>query len=236
MTDSSETDTPTPANDGGSPDDPGASARRRATRARLVEAATAEIVERGYHATSIEHIAERAGFTRGAFYSNFETKEQLFAHALQAGRTALIDDLDVRLAAVELPAGLVPSDDPVAVERAVDHILRGLPKDPSWWVLNIEADLLAVRDADFAEQTRASATRFLDDIGGLVERTLGAHGFQLALPAGQVVRVLFGYFSTALRESVLDGRGTAPWFADDTQSKTVARLLVAMIEPCGAAG
>lgn len=208
-----------------------ASARRRATRARLMEAASAEIVERGYHATTIEHIAERAGFTRGAFYSNFDSKEQLFAEALDAGRKALLLDLDARLAASELPADLDLRSDGGAVERAVDHILRGLPKEPSWWVLNVEADLLAVHDRDFAARTRHSASRFLDEIGALVERTVGDFGFRLAIEPGQVVRVLFGYFSTALREAVLGGRGTAPWLADPRQTRTVARLLLAMLEP-----
>ncbi|MGH8975530.1 MAG: TetR family transcriptional regulator, partial [Acidimicrobiia bacterium] len=67
---------------------------RAQTRARLLESAAALFAERGFHGTSVEDIAERAGFSRGAFYSNFEHKADLFL--------ALLDDrLAGDLAALE---------------------------------------------------------------------------------------------------------------------------------------
>ena len=53
------------------------SARRQATRERLMDAAVELFGERGVLAASVEEICERAGFTRGAFYSNFESKDEL---------------------------------------------------------------------------------------------------------------------------------------------------------------
>ena len=53
------------------------------TRAALLDAAARMFVERGFHGASVEVIAAEAGFTRGAFYSNFSTKEGLFAELLQ---------------------------------------------------------------------------------------------------------------------------------------------------------
>ena len=53
------------------------------TRAALLDAAGAVFVERGFQGASVEAIAERAGFTRGAFYSNFASKDELFAELLQ---------------------------------------------------------------------------------------------------------------------------------------------------------
>ncbi len=222
------------AESSGAPDAEHSSARRLATRARLLEAAMAEISERGYHATSIEHIAERAGFTRGAFYSNFESKEQLFAEALDAGRRVLVGELDVQLSQSGLPIEHNGDDgfDAVGIELAVAHILRGLPKDPTWYVLNVEADLLAARDPAFAASTRASAAAFLDDLGSLIERTIGEYGLRFTIESGQVIRVLFGYFSTALREAVLEGKAEEVWLSDARQANTVARVLIAMVEPC----
>lgn len=57
--------------------------QRAQTRARLLEAAAEIFIERGFMAASVESIAERAGYTRGAFYSNFRTREELFAELLQ---------------------------------------------------------------------------------------------------------------------------------------------------------
>ena len=56
---------------------------RGTARARLVDAALAELRERGYAATSLEAIARRAGLTRGAIYWNFASKEDLFHELLE---------------------------------------------------------------------------------------------------------------------------------------------------------
>ena len=52
------------------------------TRRLLLEAAEDVFRRRGFSASTIEEISERAGFTRGAFYSNFESREQLFIELL----------------------------------------------------------------------------------------------------------------------------------------------------------
>ena len=57
--------------------------RQARTREDLLEAAARVFVERGFEAASIEAISAAAGYTRGAFYSNFQSKEQLFAELLQ---------------------------------------------------------------------------------------------------------------------------------------------------------
>jgi AcrR family transcriptional regulator len=53
------------------------------TRSELLEAAARVFVKRGFAGASVEAIAAEAGFTRGAFYSNFSSKEELFAELLQ---------------------------------------------------------------------------------------------------------------------------------------------------------
>lgn len=70
---------------------------RENTRARLVEAASEVFAEVGFDGASVEAICERAGFTRGAFYSNFDTKNDVCAAVaryiadeyVEACRTAL---------------------------------------------------------------------------------------------------------------------------------------------------
>jgi AcrR family transcriptional regulator len=52
--------------------------QQRRTRRALLEAAAAVFAEDGYHAASLEGIAARAGFSKGAVYSNFEGKAELF--------------------------------------------------------------------------------------------------------------------------------------------------------------
>lgn len=57
--------------------------KRAQTRESLMEAASVVFARRGYHAASLDDIAEAAGFSKGAIYSNFESKEDLFLAVLQ---------------------------------------------------------------------------------------------------------------------------------------------------------
>ncbi len=57
--------------------------KQEETRRLLLDAAAEVFIRRGLQGASIEEISAQAGFTRGAFYSNFESKEQLFVELLQ---------------------------------------------------------------------------------------------------------------------------------------------------------
>jgi AcrR family transcriptional regulator len=52
--------------------------RAQATRARLIQAAERIFARDGFAAAKLEEIAAEAGYTRGAFYANFDSKEDLF--------------------------------------------------------------------------------------------------------------------------------------------------------------
>ena len=52
--------------------------RRSETRAQLIAVAERRFTADGYHATSLDAVADDAGFTKGAVYSNFSSKEDLF--------------------------------------------------------------------------------------------------------------------------------------------------------------
>ena len=64
--------------------DPPITARRAQTRERLLAAAVAVFADRGINGASVEEICEAAGFTRGAFYSNFADKSELVLALLEA--------------------------------------------------------------------------------------------------------------------------------------------------------
>jgi AcrR family transcriptional regulator len=57
--------------------------KRAQTREALLEAAGRVFVREGFQGASVERITAEAGFSRGAFYSNFSSKEELFAELLQ---------------------------------------------------------------------------------------------------------------------------------------------------------
>jgi AcrR family transcriptional regulator len=95
-------------------------ARRRVdTRQRLYEAAVDLIAERGYAATTVDDIAERAGVAKGTVYYNFASKNVLFEELLRHG----IGLLTVRFR--EVSADLPPRDAVAALIRAqLEYIQR----------------------------------------------------------------------------------------------------------------
>ena len=65
---------------------------KEVTRMRLIEAAERLFIRKGFDEASVEDISETAGYSRGAFYSNFENKEQVFLAVMERRRPIALDD------------------------------------------------------------------------------------------------------------------------------------------------
>ena len=62
--------------------------RQAETRRDLIDAAERRFTDQGFHATSIDAVAREAGYTKGAVYSNFASKETSFSRCTSAGSIA----------------------------------------------------------------------------------------------------------------------------------------------------
>ena len=130
------------------------------TRQALLDAAAAVFVERGLHRTSVEAIAERAGFTRGAFYSNFESKEALFAELLQS---------TVYRAYREMAEGQLATDGPLPTARESAETLARIQAHPDGrWMFRLWLELLL--EAGRNEEMRALAVEFWRSNRELISR------------------------------------------------------------------
>jgi AcrR family transcriptional regulator len=123
--------------------------QRAATRAKLIAAAERLFIKKGFAGTSVEEIADAAGFTRGAFYSNFEDKDDIFI--------ALLDDkLERRIAEVSAILESAGSLDDAFSTIIRSNETRGVA---STTVLNTEFWLYAMRNpkvrTKLAEHQRA---------------------------------------------------------------------------------
>ncbi|MDH6283708.1 AcrR family transcriptional regulator [Prescottella agglutinans] len=110
---------------------------RDVVRARILEAAAEEFAERGFAGARLAEIARRAGFTKGAVYSNFESKQDLFAE-LFAQRS-----LDLAGRVLAEVAGLDLAD---AVGKGGAAVASALIADSEWSLLVLEFGVQAVRD------------------------------------------------------------------------------------------
>jgi AcrR family transcriptional regulator len=112
--------------------------RRELTKTALVEAAAEVFAEKGLHAGSLDEIAERAGFTRGAIYSNFGSKEDLLL--------AVLDWYGQRTFEAYMKAAEKEEIEPSAGARLWAEVVH---QDPSLALLNVEFRLQALRDPIF---------------------------------------------------------------------------------------
>ena len=130
------------------------------TRAALIRAAGEVFVERGFHAASVEAIAERAGFTRGAFYSNFSGKEELFAELLQS---------TVYAAYRRMEEEQLASEEPVPTARESAKQLARVQKHPDGrWMFRLWLELLLQAGRD--ERMRELAVEFWRTNRGLLAK------------------------------------------------------------------
>ena len=60
---------------------------------RLIEAAERLFLRKGFDDASVDEISETAGYSRGAFYSNFKDKEQVFLAVIDRRRPKALDEL-----------------------------------------------------------------------------------------------------------------------------------------------
>jgi AcrR family transcriptional regulator len=114
------------------------------TRAALLHAAEEVFVEKGIGAASVEEIAARAGFTRGAVYANFDSKDALFAAVLDARLARRIDEIGAMAEAAQSPTELI------AMLRAEAPAHRD--EATRWFVLYHEFWLQAMRDPGARER------------------------------------------------------------------------------------
>ncbi len=116
--------------------------RRAMTRQHLLEAAAIVFARDGFHGATIDKIAERAGFTKGAVYSNFKSKDDLFL--------ALLDERAAReyaLMSSALERG--PEDTSTRFDEASERVrISSAFWDESWTMLYLEFVLYALRNPD----------------------------------------------------------------------------------------
>lgn len=117
--------------------------RRAETRQRLLDAAFEAFAEEGFGRCSVEQVCERAGFTRGAFYSNFTSLEELFL-AMWEQRSALM--LAEAAAVLDAPGSV--ANDP---RRAVEQVLTAVPVDDKWFRITSEFTAHALRNPDLRQ-------------------------------------------------------------------------------------
>ncbi|MFE6223120.1 TetR/AcrR family transcriptional regulator [Streptomyces sp. NPDC057854] len=168
----------------------GVTRRRPHTRAALLRAALETFAEHGFHATTIEQICDRAGYTRGAYYSNFASKEELFL--------ALFDEHSERTVRrlAESVDALAPEECTLA--RIAELAAAIEPDERDWYLVTTEFTLHAIRDRQAAWVLARHDERLRAEIARGLTLVLRRAGRELTVDPDRFARLLI-----ALREGGL---------------------------------
>jgi TetR/AcrR family transcriptional regulator, transcriptional repressor of aconitase len=134
---------------------------RLETRTKLLDSAAQLFARGGYEGASVDLIAESAGYSKGAFYSNFESKEAIFLELLDAHKRREIEAL-AQLLAQDLPASELIS--------LIRNSESGRASYFDFGLLSAEFQLQACRDKTFAKTYAKLHRTHRDTMAGLVTK------------------------------------------------------------------
>lgn len=191
-----------PARASDAPGESGPTGRRAQTRHRLIEAAHEVFIENGIRDASVELICQRAGFSRGAFYSNFETKEQLFLALFVEHAQGRTERLRRVIADTIYPANI---SDEVSLRESVQRVCElcaePLVADQNWYMLLSEFRTQALRQPELRRHARAELNRLADDVGKVLLETLNDLGMELTIPVRDAVHTLGALAEAAIAQA-----------------------------------
>ncbi|MGB6243237.1 MAG: TetR family transcriptional regulator [Castellaniella sp.] len=153
---------------------------REQTRQRLLDATHTLFATQGFAATSVEQITLQAGYTRGAFYSNFQDKSDIFLALLRREHARIMEELRALL---DTPAPEDQEDSPprdLLESRLLAHYAR-MHQDSQLLALMLEARLQAARDEAFAPHFRRFREELLDAVEGYAQDFAQRAGLTLSM-------------------------------------------------------
>ena len=159
--------------------------RRERTRQHLIDAGVVVFGQRGYHGASLDEVAAMAGFTKGAVYSNFKSKEDLFVAVLE-------DQVQAQIGQVEAMLGERPMPDDV--DYAAMRELLTPQYEVNWTVLYLEFVVYALRNPSAMAKVAAYRRRTRDAVERLVQQTWASQGFEAEISARAVATISLALF------------------------------------------
>ena len=188
--------------------------RRQQTRQELLTAAEACFVSRGFHASSVDEVADRAGYTKGAVYSNFASKEDLFFAVYERRVEQVLTEV-------------VPDLRKLGAEGAFDELAGGAlhrrDPDDGWRAVFFEFWAHVVRHPELRERFAAIHARFLEPLADAVQQLAEDRG--LALPSDVTAsQVAVAWY--AMEVGLNLERLTQPQTVDRALARRIGRLLL----------
>ena len=161
-----------------------------------MESAATVASQRGIERASLDEVAERAGFTKGAVYANFSNKEELFLAMLDAHFEARLEELD-RIVSTE-------ADPDAQAREAAQGLMRMLDAQPEQHRLFFEFAVHAARNSDFREQLVARYRSLRERLADLLAERVERLGIDPVVPPADVAAMAFAMANGVALERLLE--------------------------------
>jgi AcrR family transcriptional regulator len=158
---------------------------REQTTQRLLDAAEKLIARKGLDAASVENIAAAAGYSRGAFYSNFKSKDDLFIELLRRDHQKSMTELNA------LRSGELSVDE---VQRRAGDIYSQMYRDNECFMNWTEARMMAARDTRFRAKLEALMAEKRGQIAAFIQYFYDRVGVTPSMPPEKMA---MGFMSLA---------------------------------------
>jgi AcrR family transcriptional regulator len=133
------------------------------TREKLLKSAGDVVARYSYDGASVERIAEEAGFSKGAFYSNFSSKEDILQQLLEGNAGNDVKELTDLLHSVQDPDDVIETVVKWSDARAAEQ---------KWGIIAIEMLRRARRDGTLSDRQRQLFASQWEEVGGLLRSKL----------------------------------------------------------------
>ncbi len=174
------------------------------TREHLLRAAAQVFAEQGFHGTSLDEVAAAAGFSKGAVYSNFRNKEDLFLALLGWIYAQLIDSVRETIDSSQAPSGSRLTDFVDLVRR------QDFEGGARWSVLYEEFHLYALRNPAAREKLAQLDRQDIEAVATVIGQERQRQGLEPLRSATDSARIV-----VALMRGVAMMRALEPDVADD---------------------
>lgn len=178
--------------------------RRRQTQERLLDAAFEVLARDGIDGASVEAVCEAAGFTRGAFYSNFETKTELFLALIEREHRSRLEHLRTAITALgdsaESPRGQLSVEQ---VTGLVEHVLAQQPSARDWYLISLQFELLALRQPDVAPRYLEHEQQLVEEVATVLEGVATALGQRFVMDARAATALIMSGYRDSAKQALL---------------------------------
>jgi AcrR family transcriptional regulator len=155
--------------------------KQQHTRKCLLKAAAEIFSKEGLEGASVDQVAQAAGYTKGAFYANFKSKEELFLVMLDERFARELERLDAALAGTHEPQE-------EAQAAATDFI--HFAGDEDWPRLYFQFVAHAARDEDFRQELATRLHAMRERVAEIIKRWKESYGVAPPLPVEDVTAMI----------------------------------------------